>query len=222
MGNIPYSRAVGCLMYAMVFTRLNISYAVSIESIYMANPASNIGGLHYGFLDTANHRLLYGYTTDEERKVIGYEDFDYAGDLNKMRSLTGYLFLLNNCTINWKATLQNVVALSTTKAEYATATEAIKEAIWLKGIVTELGHEQKQLTIFSDNQSAISLSKNQVHHEKAKHIDIKTHFIKLEVTKGVVKLKRVHTDDNVADMPTKPVPRAKFEHCLNLAKIYKI
>ena len=73
----------------------------------------------------------------------GYMDVDYAGDLDKRRSLTGFLFMLNGCTINWKASLQSIVALSTTEAEYTAAAEAIKEAIWLRGMVTELGFEQK-------------------------------------------------------------------------------
>ncbi|KAH9705871.1 reverse transcriptase Ty1/copia-type domain-containing protein [Citrus sinensis] len=122
----------------------------------------------------------------------------------------------------WKASLQSVVALSTTEAEYTAVAEAFKEAIWLRGMINELGYEQSSIAILCDSQSAISLSKNQVHHEKTKHIDIKLHFIRLEISKGTVKLVKVHTSNNVADMLTKPVPMAKFEHCLNLAGICRI
>ncbi|KAH9779743.1 hypothetical protein KPL71_007826 [Citrus sinensis] len=131
-------------------------------------------------------------------------------------SLTGFLFTLNNCTISWKVSLQSVVALSTTEAEYTAAAEAFKEAIWLKGMINELRYEHSSITVLCDSQSAISLSKNQVHHENTKHIDIKLHFIRLEVSKGTVKVVNIHTSDNVADMLTKPVPMAKFEHCLDL------
>ncbi|KAH9722765.1 Integrase catalytic domain-containing protein [Citrus sinensis] len=124
--------------------------------------------------------------------------------------------------LSWKASLQSVVALSTTEAEYTAAAEAFKEAIWLRGMINELGYEQSFIAILCDSQSAISLSKNQVHHEKTKHIDIKLHFIRLEVSKGTVKLVKVHTSNNVADMLTKPVPMAKFEHCLNLVGICRI
>lgn len=62
-----------------------------------------------------------------------------------------------------------------------------------------------------DSQSAICLSKNQTYHERTKHIDIKLHFIRLEVSKATVKLQKIHTNDNVADILTKVVPGAKFK-----------
>lgn len=75
-----------------------------------------------------------------ESQLIGYVDSDYAGDLDKRRSLTGYVFMLLGCAISWKAVLQSTVALSTTKAEYLATTEAAKEALWLRGLVSDLGH----------------------------------------------------------------------------------
>ena len=121
------------------------------------------------------------------------------------------MFTLNCCTINWKASLQSVVALSTIEVEYIAAAEVFKEAIWLRGMITELGYEQKQVDVHCDSQSAICLSKNQVHHEKTKHIDIKLHFVRLEVSKGVVKLMKIQIDDNIADILTKAIPIAKLE-----------
>ena len=149
--------------------------------------------------------------------LLGYVDSDYAGDLDRRRSLTGYLFMLNGCAVNWKATLQSVVALSTTEAEYTAATEAVKEALWLKGLVTELGLNQKSVSVYCDSSSAIHLSKNPAHHEKTKHIDIKLHFIRNEVSRGAVKMVKLHTDENPADAFTKVIPVAKFRACLDLA-----
>ncbi len=63
--------------------------------------------------------------------LVGFVDFDFAGDRDRRRSLTGYLFTIGACAVSWKATLQPTVALSSTEAEYMAATEAIKEAIWL-------------------------------------------------------------------------------------------
>ena len=88
--------------------------------------------------------------------------------------------------------------------------------------MTELGFEQKQITVHCDSQSVICLSKNQIHHEKAKHIDMKLHFVRLEVSKGVVKLVKIHIDNNIADMLTNAVLGAKFEFCLNSAGICRI
>ncbi|KAH9717204.1 hypothetical protein KPL71_021739 [Citrus sinensis] len=110
-------------------------------------------------------------------------------------------------------------SLSTTEAEYTVAAEAFKEAIWLKGMVSELGAKQETVEVYCDSQSAIHLSKNQTHHEITKHIDVKLHFVRLEVSKGIVKMLKVHTDQNPADMLTKAVPYTKFNFCLSLAGI---
>ncbi|KAH9684927.1 hypothetical protein KPL70_013734 [Citrus sinensis] len=202
MSEVPYSNAVGSLMYAMVLTRPDISHALSVVSR---------GTTEYG--------LLYGGTGNKGNILVGYVDSDFAGDLNKRRSLPGYLFTLGGCTVNWKATLQNLVALSTTEAEYIAAAEALKEAIWLKGMVTELGAEQDSVEVYCDSRSAIHLSKNQTHHEKTKHIDVKLHFLRLEVSRGAVKLLKINTEENPTDMLTKAVPSAKFNLCMNLAGI---
>ena len=226
MTKFPYSSVVGCLMYTMVLTRLDLSHAVSVVSRYMANPEKEhwravVWILRY-LVGTTDYGLIYGAEKHAEVCMEGYVDADYAGDLDKRRSLTGFLFMLNGCTINWKASLQSVVALSTTEAEYTTAAKAIKEAIWLKGMVTNLRFGQKQITVQCDSQSAICLSNNQIHHEKTKHIDIKLHFVRLEVSKGVVKLVKIQTDNNIADMLTKAVLGVKFKFCLNLASIFRI
>ena len=70
--------------------------------------------------------------------VARYVNSDYAGDLNKRRSLTGYVFTIEGCAISWKANLQSTVVLSTTEAEYMAVIEACKEALWLKGFFGEL------------------------------------------------------------------------------------
>ncbi|KAH9754884.1 Integrase catalytic domain-containing protein [Citrus sinensis] len=105
------------------------------------------------------------------------------------------------------------------KAEYTAATEAVKEALWLKGMIEELGISQKTVEVHCDSLSAIYLSKNPAHHERTKHIDVKLHFIINEVSKGVIKIVKVHTNDNLADMLTKVVLKAKFKACLNMAGV---
>ena len=78
----------------------------------------------------------------------------------------------------------DTVALSTMEAEYMTITEAIKEAIWLQGLLDDLGVGQKQVTVFCDSQSAIHLAKNQVYHARTKHIDVRYHFVREIIEEG--------------------------------------
>ena len=139
MAKVPYSSAVGSLMYAMVCTRSDISHAVSVVSRYMANP----GKAHWHAVkcifqylqDTIDTFLEFGR---QEDSLCGYVDSDYAEDLDQRRSLTGYVFTIGGCAVSWKDTLHPTVALSTTEAEFMAITEAIKESIWLRGLVGEL------------------------------------------------------------------------------------
>ncbi|KAH9657436.1 hypothetical protein KPL70_023077 [Citrus sinensis] len=145
MMNVPYASAVGCLMYAIVLTRPDLSYVVSVVSRYMANPGEEhwraVKWILRYLNGTGTYGLMYGGQRQDDSQIVGYVDSDYAGDLDRRRSLTGYLFTFNNCTVNWKAQLQSVVACST-EAKYTATTEVVKEAIWLKGILKELGVDQ--------------------------------------------------------------------------------
>ena len=84
-----------------------------------------------------------------------------------------------------------MVALSTTEAEYIAVTEAVKETIWLQGILGELGVHQQKVIVFSDNQSTIHLTKHQFFHERSKHIDVKIHFVIDVVMKGSIVVEKV-------------------------------
>ncbi len=73
--------------------------------------------------------------------------------------------------------------------------------------------------MFCDSQSAIHLTKNQMYHERTKHIDVRYHFIRDIVSQGIVVVQKVSTHDNPADMMTKGVTVSKFRHCLDLAGV---
>ncbi|KAG8486720.1 hypothetical protein CXB51_020276 [Gossypium anomalum] len=212
---------VGSLMYAMVYSRPDLSYAVSAVSKYMANPDKEhwkavqwilryLGG-------TTDVCLQFGRTEDG---VIGYVDADFAGDLNRGRSLTGYIFTIAGCAISWKATLQTTVALSITEAEYMAITEACKEAIWLKELFSELNEDLQISTVFCDSQSVIFLTKDQMFHERTKHIDVRYHFARDIIARGDIVVSKISTHENPADMMTKSLPITKFEHCLNLVGVH--
>ncbi|PHT38252.1 hypothetical protein CQW23_21825 [Capsicum baccatum] len=130
-----------------------------------------------------------------------------------------YVFTISGCAINWKATLQNTVALSTTEAEYMVITEAFKETIWLKGLFRELSKNLQITTIFYNSQSAIFLTKDQMFHERTKHIDVRYHFVCEIIARGDIVVSKISTHDNHVDMMTKTLPSAKFEHYLDLVSV---
>lgn len=117
----------------------------------------------------------------------------------------------------WKSRQQSIVALSTTKAEYIAATEAAKELIWLNRLLHDLSIP-RLLNIVSappllyiDNQAALALAKNPTHHNRTKHIDIRYHFIRSEIEAGTINLQSIGTTENIADILTKALPKARFE-----------
>ncbi|GJR64105.1 hypothetical protein Tco_0010170 [Tanacetum coccineum] len=146
----------------------------------------------------------------------GFIDSNYAKDPDKGRYITGYTFLVHGCVVSWKEMLQHVVALSTTKADYTAFTEAVKEAIWLRGLLEELDVKLNTVTLDYDNRGAIHLSWNHVFHERTKHINVRYHFIRVVLESKTVKVLKVGTKHNVADASMKVVPGFGFQHCLEL------
>ena len=104
---------------------------------------------------------------------------------------------------------QSVSALSTMEVKYMALTKAAKEAIWLKGLVNEMGLKQDSLKVKCDRQSAICFAKN----ARTKHIKVRYHHIRDWVNSGEIKVKKVHMDKNASDFLTKPVMTEKFKHC---------
>ena len=214
MSKVPYASAVGSLMYAMVCTRPDIAHAVGVVSRFMSNP----GKMHWEAVKwilrylrgTTKAALHFG---GSEIKLHGYVDSDLAGDLDRSRSTTGYVFTLGSAAVSWKSQLQDVVALSTTEAEYVAATEASKEMIWLQELMEELGKKQESSRLYSDSKSAIHLAKNSAFHPKTKHIRIRYHFIRWLLEEKVLKLEKILSSENPADMFTKVVTTEKLKLC---------
>jgi hypothetical protein len=138
--------------------------------------------------------------------LFRYVDSDYAGDLDRRRSLSGYVFTIRGCVVSWKACLHATVAMSTTEAEYMTIAEATKEALWWKGLYSEQYGVKSCITIYCDSQSAIYLTKDKMLMDRTKHIDAHYHFVRDVIEQDLVKVCMISTYDNPTDMMMKPIP----------------
>ena len=126
------------------------------------------GNVDYGLL----------YKGESNSELIRYSDNDFSGDVGDRKSTFGHIFFLGGMAISWSRQKQSIVAPSSCEAEYIAATGAACQALWMKCLVNELKYEeQKGVKLMMDNQSAITLSKNPVHHNQTKHIDTRYHFI---------------------------------------------
>ena len=203
MDQPQYQSAIGSLMYLSVSTRPDISYAVSSLARYSSKPTKQ----HW----TALKRLLrylkgttkYGilFSKEATSQCIGFSDADWAGDVSDRKSTSGYVFMLSGGAVSWSSKKQKCVALSTAEAEYVALSSASQESIWLRQLMTELGNPLEVPTlIFEDNKAAIAMTNNPTFHGRAKHIDIKFHFIRDQVSRGTIKLEYCPTDQMLADI----------------------
>ena len=172
--------------------------------------------------NTVDAGLVFEQDVDVSQHIVGYCDSHYAGDLENRRSTTGYLFTLARAQVSLKSTLQSTVALSTTEVEYMVVTEVVKEAIWLKGMLEDLGGGKKHIMVHCDSQSAICLARNQVFYVGTKHIDVGYHFVREILEESEIFLQKVETKENPTNVMTKVVSVVKFKRCLNLINILHV
>ena len=216
MSRIPYASAIGSIMYAMICTRPDVSYALSMTSRYQSNP----GEAHWTAVKnilkylkrTKDSFLIYG---GEEKLVVkGYTDSSFQTDRDNSASQSGFVFCLNGGAVSWKSSKQAIVADSTMEAEYIAACEAAKEAVWIRNFITGLGMVPSvadPIDLYCDNNGAIAQAKEPRSHSKAKHILRKYHLIREINGRGDINICKVHTDDNVADPLTKALSQQKHE-----------
>lgn len=210
----PYPTVIGSLMYLASCTRPDIAQAVGALARFMAAPTI----AHW---NAAKHILRYlagtrtfGITFDSGSPTLdAYCDANYAGDIDTRRSTTAYVFTLNGGAITWTSRLQPTVAASTTEAEYIAAAAAVKEALWIRKLCTDLLLGFSCIDIKADSQSAIRLLKNPVISLRSKHIDVVYHFARERVARNEVNFIYIPTDIMAADSLTKPVPTNKFKFC---------
>jgi len=197
MQNVPYSEAIGSVLWPVVVSRLDVAYAVGTLSQFI----QNLGPAHWEALkhvisylgSTKNLWLTFGGNT--ESMVKGYSDSNWASQQHR-HSISGFLFHFGHGTVSWSSKKQNVVALLSTEAKYIAQTHAAKEAVWLQNFVSEVqGKKEKDITLLCDNQGAIVLAKDNKFHSRTKHINLQYHFIYQAVEEGKINVKYVPTSD---------------------------
>ena len=211
--HIPYREAIGSLMYATLGTHPDISYAVSTVSRFTSNPGlphwEAVQRIYRYLIGMKDLRLTYGWT---RKPLQGYTDTD--GSMSEdWKAVSGYAFLINGGAVSWASKKQEIVSLSTTESKYVATMHTTKEALWLHSFIGEvLVPLDEPITLFSDNQSAITLAKDHQYHACTKHIDIHFHFIHWVVNDSKIQLVFCPTNNMVADTLTKALPSPKVKH----------
>ncbi|CAI7738480.1 unnamed protein product [Closterium sp. NIES-53] len=220
-----YQQQLGCLLFAAVTCRLDLSYIASQLAQYLRRPeGENLADLRRAlqyFISTPDVGLTYKANLTTPLQLTGYVDADHAGDADNRRSRTGFIFKLEPArTISWKSNKQEHIALSSAEAEFIAASAAVREGLYL----TELLQETKtamngSFKLLCDNQSAIKIANKPGFVSCTKHIALRYFFVKDEIDKGKVLLIYCPTGKMAADFLTKKLPCQKFQYCSDLCGV---
>ncbi|GKB46759.1 hypothetical protein Tco_0897512, partial [Tanacetum coccineum] len=132
-----------------------------------------------------------------------FSNSDYAGANLDRKSTTGGCQFLGSRLISWQCKKQPIVATSTTEAKYVVAANCCGQVLWVQNQLLDYGFNFMNTKIHIDNESIICIVKNPVYHSKTKHIEIRHHFIRDSYEKKLIRVEKIHTDFNVADLLTK-------------------
>jgi hypothetical protein len=157
-----------------------------------------------------SQRLSQSHVRVGVRRLVSVLSVAHKGAYQ--RSTSRFAYFLSDAAITWSLKKQPTIALSSSEAEYMAASHCSKEGIWLRSLLNEIGHGDPDATnIYCNNFSAITLTKDPTFHAQSKHIDICHHFVHERVESGELNVSYISTNENVADILTKGLPRPKHE-----------
>lgn len=213
--NRDYQKIIGCLLFISINTRPDIAASVSILAQMSSKPTEydwNEAKKIIRYLKGTSSMQLRLESKDYDNQLIGYADANWAESRIDRKSNSGYVFKLFGGAISWRSKKQECVALSSTEAEVISLTEAVKEGIWIRRLLKEIKQNIKDLVIiYEDNQSCLKMVQNTNPNKRTKHIDVRYHFIKDYIKKGVISCQYCCSEEMIADVLTKPLNRIKFE-----------
>jgi len=215
---VPYRELIGSLIYLSNTSRPDLAFAAGVLSRFSVNPRKE----HW---QAAKHVLRYlkqtkdlgisFYKTHESLKA--FVDADWAGDTDSRRSHSGNTLILAGGPIVWCSRRQKSIALSTMEAEYMALSDVVKEVVYIRRLIKEIGfslYVKKATPIFCDNQSAIVLCKENMTTQRSKHVDIRFHFSREAQERKLINVIYIPTEKNVADIFTKPLVKDKHIKCV--------
>ncbi|WJX24545.1 hypothetical protein P8452_13640 [Trifolium repens] len=188
-----YRGMIGSLLY-LTASRPDILYSVCLCARFQSDPRelhlTAVKRIFRYLKGTTNLGLLYKKSLDS--KLVGFCDADYAGDKIERKSTSG------NCQF-------------IAEAEYISAAKCCTQLLWMKYQLEDYNIAESSIPLYCGNTAAIHLSKNPILHSRAKHIEIKHHFIRDHVQKGTIDIQFIDTEHQWADIFTKPLAIERFD-----------
>jgi len=206
-----YRSMIGSLLY-LTASRPDIMFSVCMCARFQAAPRE----CHLTAVKRILRYLKYSpniglwYPKGAHFDLVGFSDSDYAGCKVDRKSTSGGCQFLGRSLVSWSSKKQNSVALSTAEAEYISAGSCCAQLLWMKQTLLDYGVKFDEILLLCDNESAVKIASNPVQHSRTKHIDIRHHFLRDHVNKGDIKIDGIGTDDQLADIFTKPLDESRF------------
>ena len=219
-----YRSVIGKLNYLERGSRSDIAYIVHQCARFTSDPKIQHGKaimwLGRYLLKTRDKGTILKPIIGKDMEV--YVDADFAGNFDKedtasrdtARSRHGYLIMYQNCPITWKSQLQTEITLSSTESEYTGLSHALRDAIPLMQILSEMkrvgfpiGSTRPKVMckVFEDNSGALEMAVNHKYRPRTKHLNVKLHHFRDYVTRKEITIEKINTLDQLADYLTKPV-----------------
>ena len=212
-------------MYAMVQTRPDTAFAVQWLSRQLQQPTvayfkATKKLLSYLFSNT-DQGICFSTSTD--LTPVGYTDSDFAEYKTTAKSIYGYLFIVGGGLISWKSKRSSTVTYSTLEAEFTGLIKGNREAIWLRGLFSELKRPiQRPIPLIRNNKGAINTTHNPKHHNRTKHTLLKYQRVKESVTEGNITVTYIPTGEIPANGLTKALTPAKHKQFLRLLNLSRL
>ncbi|GJZ53110.1 retrovirus-related pol polyprotein from transposon TNT 1-94 [Tanacetum coccineum] len=209
-----YRSMVRALMY-LTTSRPDIVHATCYCACYQAKLTEKhltaVKRIFRYLKNTINMGLWYPKDTGFE--LTAFSDSDHAGCLDSRKSTSGGIqFLGGDKLVSWSSKKQDCTSMSSAEAEYVSLSACCAQVLWLRTQLTDYGFHFDKIPMYCDSKAAIAISCNPVQHSRTKHIDVRYHFIKEQVEKGIVELFFVGTEYQLADLFTKALPEDRFKY----------
>ncbi|GJU47266.1 retrovirus-related pol polyprotein from transposon TNT 1-94 [Tanacetum coccineum] len=213
-----YRSMVGALMY-LTASRPDIVHATCYCARYQAKPTEKhltaVKRIFRYLKDSINMGLWYPKDTGFE--LTAFSDSDHAGCLDSRKSTSGGIqFLGGDKLVSWSSKKQDCTSMSSAEAEYVSLSACCAQVLWMRTQLTDYGFHFDKIPMYCDSKAAIAISCNPVQHSRTKHIDVRYHFIKEQVEKGIVELFFVGTEYQLADLFTKALSEDREDRFLSI------
>nr|GFA97139.1 retrovirus-related Pol polyprotein from transposon TNT 1-94 [Tanacetum cinerariifolium] len=209
-----YRSKVGALMY-LTASRPDIMHATCYCARYQAQPTEKhltaVKQIFRLLKDTIHMGLWYPKDTGFE--LTAFSDSDHAGCLDSRKSTSGGIqFLGGDKLVSWSLKKQDCSSMSSAEAKYMSLSTCCAQVLWMRTQLTDYGFHFDKIPMYCDSKAAIAISCNPIQHSRTKHIDVRYHFIKEKVEKGIVGLFFVETEYQLSNLFTKALTVERFQY----------